>query len=130
MTYTAKIKKQRDGNFLVSFPSLPGCLTEGDTLNEALKNAKEALDGWLAAHVDRHFKAPKQNIPKGLHTYPIEVDAQIAFAIKLRKLRHKRGLTQAQVAKKLKISQQAYAKLEAPLMTNPSLSTITNLSHV
>ena len=38
----------RDGNgFGVSFPDLPGCLTCADTPEEALANAKEALEGFI-----------------------------------------------------------------------------------
>jgi transcriptional regulator with XRE-family HTH domain len=57
----------------------------------------------------------------------IPVDIKIAFAIHLRRLRMKKGLTQNDVAKRLGISQQAYAKLEIP-DCNPSLETIKRLS--
>ena len=33
--------------FIVSFPSLSGCGTEGDTAEEAIKNAKDAIKGYL-----------------------------------------------------------------------------------
>lgn len=129
MKFYAKITKEKYG-FLVEFPRLAGCLTEGKTLESALKNAKEALHGWLAARVDRDFKIPHQGkFGKG-SSYPVEVDIQISFAIRLRELRRKRGLTQSQIARKLGITQQAYAKLEAPLRTNPSLSTVRRLSDV
>jgi predicted RNase H-like HicB family nuclease len=45
--YYARITSQAEGGFLVQFPDLPGCLTEGDTIDEALANAAEALSGWL-----------------------------------------------------------------------------------
>lgn len=128
MKYTAKIMKQKDGVFLVTFPGLAGCLSEGRTLEEALKNAKEALDGWLAAQIDRNFRLPKQKKVKGLQVHQVEVDAHLAFAIQLRELRRKLHLTQSQVARKLKISQQAYAKMESPFTANPSLSTIQSIS--
>ena len=38
-----------DGNgYTVEVPSLPGCISEGDTLEEALANIKEAIDLWIA----------------------------------------------------------------------------------
>ena len=43
--YPALITRDGDG-FGVSFPDLPGCLTCADTPEEALANAKEALEGW------------------------------------------------------------------------------------
>lgn len=37
------------GGYSVMIPNLPGCYTEGDTLEEALENAKEAIDGHREA---------------------------------------------------------------------------------
>lgn len=36
-----------EGGFTVYVPSLPGCITEGDTKEEALKNIKEAIELYL-----------------------------------------------------------------------------------
>lgn len=128
MRYWAKVIQQKDKSYLVEFPELGGCLTEGHTLNEALNRAKEALDGWLAARCDRDLNIPAAAKRKSRGFYAIEVSLTVAFAIRLRRLRMKRGLSQAEVAKRLEISQQAYAKLETPLKTNPSLQTIERIS--
>lgn len=34
---------EEEGGFTVTVPELPGCITEGDTLQEALDNAQEAI---------------------------------------------------------------------------------------
>ena len=128
MKYYARITKQKDKSYLVDFPELPGCLTEGKNLNEAKENAKEALNGWLASNCDRNLNIPNPKTKKAKNYYLIDVNVQIAFAITLRKIRRKKRLSQAQVAKRLGITQQAYAKLEIPLKTNPSLSTLQKLS--
>ena len=36
-----------DGWWLAEVPSLPGCLTQGETKEEAIENVKEAIDGYL-----------------------------------------------------------------------------------
>jgi predicted RNase H-like HicB family nuclease len=41
------IPDEQDGGFMVRVPSLPGCVTEGDTLEEALANAREAIALYL-----------------------------------------------------------------------------------
>ena len=112
----------------MEFPELPGCLTEGKTKESALKNAKEALNGWLSANCDRDLAIAAPAKRKGGNYAPVEVDLGVAFAICLRRSRAKYGLTQAQAAKKLGISQQAYAKLESAHTSNPSLSTIQKLT--
>ena len=38
---------EEDGGFVVEVPSLPGCLTQGETVAEAKKNAKEAIELYL-----------------------------------------------------------------------------------
>jgi predicted RNase H-like HicB family nuclease len=38
-----------EGGYTVTVPSLPGCVTEGDTFEEALENAREAITVHLEA---------------------------------------------------------------------------------
>jgi len=38
---------QKEGGFTAHVPSLPGCISEGDTREEALKNIKEAIELYL-----------------------------------------------------------------------------------
>jgi predicted RNase H-like HicB family nuclease len=40
---------EEGGGYTVTVPALPGCVTEGDTLDEALENAREAIQGYLEA---------------------------------------------------------------------------------
>jgi predicted RNase H-like HicB family nuclease len=41
-----------DGGFACEFPDLPGCMTDGDNLEDLLKNAADALESWMDAWVD------------------------------------------------------------------------------
>ncbi len=40
------------GGYTVEVPSLPGCVTEGDTVEEALANARDAIDLYIATQRD------------------------------------------------------------------------------
>jgi predicted RNase H-like HicB family nuclease/DNA-binding XRE family transcriptional regulator len=128
MIYYVKLTKQSEESYLASFSDLEGCFTEGCDKSNALKNAKEALDGWLASNCDRDLAIPEPKVRRGSHYHPIEVDVKVSFPIMLRRARKKRNLSQKQAAEKLFISQQAYAKLETPLKSNPALSTVQKLS--
>ena len=44
MDFRVVIAQDEDGFFVVSVPSLPGCHTQGKTYEEAIKNAKEAIE--------------------------------------------------------------------------------------
>lgn len=37
-----------DGGWVAEVPSLPGCITQGDTKAEALANARDAIQTWIA----------------------------------------------------------------------------------
>ena len=41
------LEKSEEGGYTVTVPSLPGCISEGDTKEEAIKNIKEAIEPYL-----------------------------------------------------------------------------------
>ena len=47
MGYTVILEQEADGGYVVSVPALPGCITQGDTRDEALANVREAIDLYL-----------------------------------------------------------------------------------
>ncbi len=47
MRYTAIFETQPDGGYHVSCPVLPGCHSEGDTLEEATANIREAIAVYI-----------------------------------------------------------------------------------
>ncbi len=55
MKYRVTIQPDEDGVFIAEVPALPGCITQGATRQEALANAKEAIELYiesLEAHGD------------------------------------------------------------------------------
>ena len=68
-----------EGGFVVSFPDLPGCLSSGETIEQAFKNAADAKRAWLEAALEDGIAIPepdaledysgqfKLRIPKSLH---------------------------------------------------------------
>jgi predicted RNase H-like HicB family nuclease len=49
-TLTAIVRSDPSGGFSAEVPALPGCFTEGETLDELRENLREASEGWLEAH--------------------------------------------------------------------------------
>ncbi len=41
------IEKDEAGYFVAEVPALPGCLSQGNTYEEAIANIKEAIEGWF-----------------------------------------------------------------------------------
>ena len=54
ITLTAIVRPEpQAGGYSASIPALPGCHTQGDTLDEVRANLREAAEGWLSsAHYD------------------------------------------------------------------------------
>lgn len=50
--YVCLLRAQPEGGYSVEFQDLPGCVTEGDSLEEALDNAREALTVWLTSQAE------------------------------------------------------------------------------
>ncbi|HWK93989.1 MAG TPA: type II toxin-antitoxin system HicB family antitoxin [Pseudolabrys sp.] len=47
--YIALVHKDEGTSYGISFPDVPGCVSAGDTFEEAIANGSEALAGHLAA---------------------------------------------------------------------------------
>ena len=47
--FTIVIERQTEGEYLVSVPALPGCYTEGQTLEEARLMAQDAIQAYCAS---------------------------------------------------------------------------------
>jgi len=47
MKLTVVLEAQKEGGFTVYVPSLPGCISQGETKEDALKNIKEAIELYL-----------------------------------------------------------------------------------
>ncbi|BAI88295.1 type II toxin-antitoxin system HicB family antitoxin [Arthrospira platensis NCB002] len=47
MKINAIIHPAEEGGYWAEVPALPGCITEGDTLEEVTQNLKDAVEGWL-----------------------------------------------------------------------------------
>ena len=47
MKIKAVIHSAEEGGYWVEVPALPGCITEGDTMEEVIANLKDAIEGWL-----------------------------------------------------------------------------------
>ena len=47
MKYTVILQREKDGGYVATVPALPGCVSQGDNRQEALKNIEEAVELYL-----------------------------------------------------------------------------------
>ena len=82
MNYIAVIHKDPDSDFGVSFPDFPGCITAGQTIDEAKSMAAEALHG----HIEE-MQAAGEPIPQPSSFEAVMADPDfsdgVAFAVSI-----------------------------------------------
>jgi antitoxin HicB len=128
MNYHFKLKKEKSG-FWAECIELKGCVTQADTIEELYRNASEALNLFLEEpdNSTHTFKLPLKSV-KTKNVFEVSVDPRIAFALNMKIIRQKNGLTQKETADKLGMKNiYSYQRLESVKKANPNLSTITKI---
>ena len=70
MRFRIIVEQDEDGAFVAECPSLPGCVSEGRTRQEALRNIKDAVKGYLES-----LKKHDEPIPPSIEEETVEVNA-------------------------------------------------------
>ncbi|MCI0699067.1 type II toxin-antitoxin system HicB family antitoxin [candidate division KSB1 bacterium] len=68
MQFNVVLDRDEDGMWIVECPSIPGCISQGKTKQEALKNIKEAIQLCLEVRAER-------GLPLTVETKQVEVVA-------------------------------------------------------
>ena len=58
ISYRILLKKEPEGGYTVTVPSLTGCVTYGKTIEEAIEMAKEAIELYLESLKSHHEEIP------------------------------------------------------------------------
>jgi antitoxin HicB len=62
------LAENEGGGYLIEFPVLPGCRSDGATIEEAITNGLDAMRGWIDA-----IRAEGHPIPASMHAEPLGV---------------------------------------------------------
>jgi predicted RNase H-like HicB family nuclease len=68
MKYRVLIEEDEDGVFVAEVPSLPGCISQGRTRNEAIENVKEAIGAYLES-----LEAHGEPVPPSISRSSVEL---------------------------------------------------------
>jgi len=126
MRYAAVVTKEGKST-LAAVPDAPGCQTFAEPGESIERHIAEALQGWLEAELiaGRTPPEPRHRLPRG--GIWVEVPALLAVRIALKQARAAAGLTQAQLAKRVGVSQPTIAALEHP-DSNPTIETLEKVA--
>ena len=70
MRYRITIEQDEDGVFVAKCSALHGCFSQGSTREEALKNIKDAIEGYLES-----LKKHNEPIPPSIEEETVEIHA-------------------------------------------------------
>jgi antitoxin HicB len=59
LNYHKRLYQDEDGSWIVEVDDLPGCVADGNTPDEAVKNLFEALTSWLRSRIDANLPVPE-----------------------------------------------------------------------
>lgn len=60
LRYSMRIRwSEEDQLYVVEVPELPGCKTHGNTYEEAVRRAQDAMDAWIYGHRMAGYPIPK-----------------------------------------------------------------------
>lgn len=70
MRFNVTVDRDEDGAWIVECPSIPGCVSQGQTKEEALENIKDAIAACLQVRAER-------GLPLTIETHQVEVVASL-----------------------------------------------------
>ena len=71
LSYRILLRKEPEGGYTVIVPSLPGCITYGETIEEAIEMAKEAIELYIESLREHGEEIPTE---EGILEYTLTVE--------------------------------------------------------
>ncbi len=72
LSYRILLREEPEGGYTVTVPTLPGCITFGDTVQDAIEMAREAIELYLESLVAHGEEIPTE---EGILEYTVLVPA-------------------------------------------------------
>ena len=112
-TYPARLKKDKAGFYLVTFPDFPEAATDGETMEESLHNAADALEEAIAGRINRGDTVPRPG-PVKTRQRRVPVPAQIAVKAALYMAVKDAGIKNTELARRLGADEKEVRRLLDP----------------
>ncbi|KKU58648.1 MAG: hypothetical protein UX81_C0019G0010 [Parcubacteria group bacterium GW2011_GWA2_47_12] len=77
LNYTVKVHTAEEGGFWAEVPALPGCFTQGETIEEIAAMAKEAIECYIASLAKDGIRAPVEKKLKKQRSFFMPVEVRI-----------------------------------------------------
>jgi antitoxin HicB len=110
LRYPAQFKAAEEGGFVVTFPDIPEAITQGESVEDAMLHAADALTSALDFYIEEGLPIPAPSKPKrGQHL--VELPASYAAKIILLNEMEVQKVRPAELARRLKVTRQEVNRL-------------------
>ena len=62
LTYKILLRKEPEGDYTVTVPALPGCITYGENIDHAMEMAKEAIELYISELKEKDLEIPDDSM--------------------------------------------------------------------
>lgn len=110
LRYPARLKAAEDGGFVVTFPDIPEAITQGESVEDALLHAADALTSALDFYIEEGSSIPAPSKPKRGQRV-VELPASYAAKILLLNEMAAQKVRPAELARRMKVTRQEVNRL-------------------
>jgi antitoxin HicB len=105
LEYPARLKAAKGGGYVVTFRDIPEAITQGESIEDALKHARDALESAMEFYFDDRREVPMPSAAKrGEHLVALPVSE--SFKILLLNEMVRQNVRPAELAKRMRTSKQ------------------------
>jgi antitoxin HicB len=130
MHYTA-ITEREGKRTTIEFPDCPGCVTFAESGEDELEVAREALDGWLEAHLIDGESPPRPafhaRAKRGQELLNVDLPPALTARLQIRWAREDAKLSQGELAKRMGMTRQQLSRIESS-ESNLTLATLERIA--
>jgi antitoxin HicB len=110
MRYPVKLTRAKEGGYVVTFPDIPEAITQGETVEESLQQAKDALESAMDFYFEDRRPVPAPSAPKrGQHL--VELPASLTAKILLLNEMVNQKVRPAELARRLQMTPQEITRM-------------------
>jgi antitoxin HicB len=110
MKYPVKLKKEPEGGYTVTFPDIPEAITYGESIEDALYHAKDALESAMDFYFEDRRQVPSPSQAKRGQHY-VEVSSSLSAKILLLNEMVSQKVRPAELARRMKVRPQEVTRL-------------------
>jgi antitoxin HicB len=110
MRYPVNLKKASEGGYIVTFPDIPEAITQGETVEDSLQHAQEALESAMEFYFEDRRRVPAPSRPRP-RQHVVELPASLTAKVLLLNEMLRQNIRPAELARRIGTTPQEINRL-------------------